>query len=107
MEKVWGAPEIFVRSRISANSSSISRKSETHCKTPEPASASPWAMASISSRAAPMVGVRSPSAVRWTMVRVVEKPSAPALIASAVIARIWAASSAVAGSRFAPRSPIT
>ena len=37
----------------------------------------------------------------------VEKPMAPARIASVASARIWRMSSSVAGSRFAPRSPMT
>jgi hypothetical protein len=51
--------------------------------------------------------VKSPVDVRWFSVREVEKPSAPALTASAASAAIALLSSSVAGSRRAPRSPIT
>ncbi len=43
----------------------------------------------------------------WAIVREVEKPSAPASMASWTIVRIWSMSSGVAGSLRAPRSPIT
>ena len=43
---------------------------------------------------------------RWPIVRDVEKPSAPASTASCTMRAIAAMSSGVAGSFFAPRSPI-
>jgi len=52
-------------------------------------------------------GTGSPSTARCTSVREVEKPSAPASIPARTIAAIAAMSSRVAGSFFAPRSPIT
>jgi len=44
---------------------------------------------------------------RWANVREVEKPMAPASMASLTIAAIASMSSGVAGSFLAPRSPIT
>ncbi len=44
---------------------------------------------------------------RWAMVREVENPSAPALIASRTISRMASMSAGVAGSFLAPRSPMT
>ena len=51
--------------------------------------------------------VGRPSLSRWFNVRDVEKPSAPASAAAFAISAIRAISSGVAGSRLAPRSPIT
>ena len=64
-------------------------------------------MASSSSGAASVPGTSSPSFERCSGVRLVEKPSAPARSASSTSSAIWRASSAVAGSLAAPRSPIT
>ena len=65
------------------------------------------AMPTSSSASAVSVGVNSPRLVRWLSVRDVVKPSAPASMPSAASAAIGAMSSGVAGSRRAPRSPIT
>ena len=75
--------------------------------TPRPASFMPSAMPRSSASEARSEGVGSPFTVRWLSVREVEKPSAPARMASAVSARISATSSAVASSSFAARSPMT
>ena len=94
--------------RISSNSPSVSgQKSEISSTTPWPASATPWAMASSSSAPARRDGVGSPVAVRWLSVRDVENPIAPAAMASVARLRMAAASSAVASSRRAARSPMT
>ena len=65
------------------------------------------AMPTSSSRAAVSVGVGSPRLVRWLRVREVVKPRAPASTPSAASRPISAISSAVAGSRSAPRWPMT
>ena len=75
--------------------------------TPCPASAMPRAMAPSSGAVACSDGVGSPRAVRWLRVREVEKPIAPARMASAVSRRMAAASESVAASRRVARSPIT
>ena len=75
--------------------------------TPWPASATPSAIASSSSARARSDGVGSPVAVRWFSVRDVENPMAPARMASVARLRMAAASSAVASSRRAARSPMT
>ena len=64
-------------------------------------------MPNSSSSAANVPGTGSPSMARWASVRDVEKPRAPAAIASLTIAFIASMSSGVAGSLRAPRSPIT
>ena len=64
-------------------------------------------MASSSSVLARSDGVGSPLAVRWFSVREVEKPTAPARMASVARLRMAAASSGVASSRRAARSPMT
>ncbi len=64
-------------------------------------------MASSSSVAARSDGVGSPLAVRWFSVRDVENPMAPARMASVASMRMAAASSSVASSRRAARSPMT
>ena len=69
--------------------------------TPVPASFMPSAMPISSASEARSDGVGSPFTVRWLSVREVEKPSAPARIASAVSARICAISSGVASSSLA------
>jgi hypothetical protein len=65
------------------------------------------AMPISSSASAVRVGVGSPLLVRWLSVREVVKPSAPAATAWAASSAMAAMSSAVAGSRAAPRSPMT
>ena len=60
-----------------------------------------------SSSAAVKVGVGWPSEVRWLRVREVEKPRAPASMARFARAAMAAMSAGLAGSRFAPRSPMT
>ena len=62
--------------------------------------------ANSSSSAANVPGTGRPSMARWPSVRDVEKPSAPASIASCTMAAIAAISSGLAGSLAAPRSPI-
>ena len=67
----------------------------------------PMAMAISSSSLAVKVAIGSPSLVRWLRVREVPKPIAPASMASLAKRRISAMSCAVAGSRSAPRWPMT
>ncbi len=94
--------------RINSNSPSVSgQKSEMISITPWPASATPSAIASSSSERARRDGVGSPVDVRWLSVRELEKPMAPARMASAANVRMAAVSSSVASSSRAPRSPIT
>ena len=64
-------------------------------------------MPNSSSSAANVPGTSSPSMARCPMVREVEKPRAPARMASSTMARIASMSSAVAASLRAPRSPMT
>ncbi len=64
-------------------------------------------MPNSSSSAANVPGTGSPVIARCAIVREVEKPSAPAATPSFTSAAIAAMSSGVAGSFFAPRSPIT
>ena len=90
-----------------ANSSSTSSKSEITCIQPLPMSRSAPAIAASSASAASSVGIERPSNVLWFSVREVEKPRAPALIPSAASRAISARSCSVAGSRSAPRSPMT
>ena len=101
-----GRPDASTMRRMIANSASRSRKSDTTSSTP-PASPITVAMPTSSSAAAVSVGVGSPRLVRWLVVRDVVKPSAPAATPSRTMRPIAAISSAVAGSRCAPRSPIT
>ena len=90
-----------------ANSASTSSKSVTSCKVPKPMLPRPFAIAVSSLSAAPRLGVGCPSLLRCKIVREVVKPSAPALTASAARRAISALSCSVAGSRAAPRSPMT
>ena len=60
-----------------------------------------------SSSCARSVGVKSPFSVLWLMVRLVEKPKAPARTASATMARIAAMSAWLAFSSASARSPMT
>ena len=74
---------------------------------PRPSFPSSRQMPKISSSLACVPGTTSPSIARCISVRDIEKPSAPASIASRTIAAISRTSAALAGSFFAPRSPIT
>ena len=104
-----GRPDaVSSRSIISNSLSGLGvLKSEMNSMTPRPASFMPSAMPRSSASEARSEGVGSPFTVRWLSVREVEKPSAPARMASAVSTRISATSSAVASSSFAARSPMT
>ncbi len=94
--------------RMSSNSPSVSgQKSEINSTTPWPASATPQGVASSSSAPARRDRVGAPVAVRWFSVRDVKDPIAPARMASVARLRMAAASSAVASSRRAARSPMT
>ena len=64
-------------------------------------------MPNSSSSAANVPGTGSPSIAMCAIVRLVEKPSAPASMPSRTMRAIASMSSGVAGSFFAPRSPIT
>ena len=64
-------------------------------------------MPNSSSSAANVPGTGSPSIAVWAIVRDVEKPSAPASMASRTSSVMRSMSSGVAGSLRAPRSPIT
>ena len=64
-------------------------------------------MPNSSSSAANVPGTGSPSIAMCAIVRLVEKPSAPASMPSRTMRAIASMSSAVAGSFLAPRSPIT
>ena len=102
-----GRPEASTSRRIRPNSAWGSAKSETNCSTPRPAAFSPRAIPISSSSAAVRVGVGWPSEVRWLRVREVEKPRAPASMARFARADMAAISAGLAGSRLAPRSPMT
>ena len=90
-----GRPETSTMRRNSSNSCSRSTKSDTTSNTPRPASRMPRAMPSSSASVAVRLGVKSPSRVRWFLVRDVVKPSAPASSASRVSSAIASTSSAV------------
>ena len=60
-----------------------------------------------SSSPAVRVGVGAPSLVLWLRVREVVKPNAPASTAPFAMAAMAAMSASLAGSRLAPRSPMT
>jgi hypothetical protein len=64
------------------------------------------AMPVSSSSCARKVGVKSPFRVLWLMVRLVEKPKAPARTASATRARMAAMSPWFAGSSASARLPM-
>ena len=95
------------RSMSNSDLVSGSVQSETNSMKPEPASFRPMAMPASSSSLARSVGVYSPVRLLWLMVREVEKPKAPARMASAAIRRIWAMSASVAFSCRMARSPMT
>ena len=83
-ESERGRPDLTTMLRINSNSPSVSgQKSEMISITPWPASATPSAIASSSSARARNDGVGSPVDVRWLSVRELEKPMAPARMASA------------------------
>ena len=65
------------------------------------------AIANSSSREAVVPGTGRPSSARWRGVREVEKPSAPARIASPTTRAMAVTSASVAGSLAAPRSSMT
>ncbi len=73
---------------------------------PVPSSPSTRPMPKSSSSAANVPGTGSPSTAVCTVVREVEKPSAPAWIAARTTSAMAAMSSGVAGSLRAPRSPM-
>ena len=102
-----GRPDASAMPSTLATSSRGSVKSDTTWSTPLPTAPSPSAMPASSLAAAVKVGVQSPRLVRWLRVRDVVKPMAPASIASPARRAISAISSSVAGSRAAPRSPMT
>jgi len=109
IEKLAGRPLSRVRrDRRSISSSKLRPVSpNTACSTPRPPSPNAIAIASSSVSAAWKVGIASPCPVLWMTSREVAKPSAPASIASRTTPCILARSSAVAGSRSAPRWPMT
>ena len=94
-------------SRSGAARSSPIAPAGASSKTPAPNDLSACPIPKISSSAANVPGTGSPSTARCTMVREVEKPSAPAAIPSLTSAAMVAMSSGVAGSLREPRSPIT
>ena len=102
-----GRPEDAAMSRKMANSAAGSSKSEITCRTPVPRAPRADAMPTSSSAAAVRLGVCSPRLDLWLTVREVVNPRAPARTASLAKAAMAAMSSAVAGSRLAPRSPMT
>ncbi len=106
-ENESGRPDSSAIRRKIANSASTSAKSETTWSTPRPVVPIARAMPTSSSALAVRVGVNSPRLVRWFNVRDVVKPSAPCSIAARASVAISSMSSPVAGSRCAPRSPIT
>ncbi len=81
--------------------------SSTIWNTPRPFARSVAASAISSSSVASSVGMCLPSLERWNSVREVAMPIAPASSASPSSSHMRAMSAGVAGSRFAPRSPIT
>jgi len=74
---------------------------------PAPVDARARPMPTSSSGEAVVPAANSPSLARWMIVRVVEKPTAPASIASRTRDAIAAISSGVASALAPPRSPIT
>ena len=94
--------------RRSTAQSPGSKKSALHSSTPAPARLSPRAMPPSSASPALRLGVGRPSAALCLWVREVEKPRAPAAMASAVNRPISSISAAVGAAAWsAPRSPIT
>ena len=81
--------------------------SEAISNTPLPPSAMAWPMPISSSALAKVPGTTSPSLVRCSMVREVEKPRAPDFMASRTMSDMAVMSSGVAFSLRAPRSPMT
>ena len=87
--------------------SGTSAWSGANWNTPCPTLAMASPMAISSSESASVPGTSSPDLDRWSGVRLVENPSAPARSASSTSLAIDSRSSAVASSLSAPRSPIT
>ena len=103
-----GRPHASTTRRSMANSALWSgAHSETISSKPVPASRRPMAMPVSSSSCARSVGVGSPLRVLWLRLREVEKPNAPACIASRAISRICAMSPWLAFSSAMARSPMT
>ena len=102
-----GRPDERTMDLSKSNSASRSSKSEIISITPPPTACSALAIPTSSSYSACRVGVGSPLTLRWLRVRELVKPSAPARMACSVRRRISTTSAAVAGSRSAPRWPIT
>ena len=94
-------------SRSGAARSSPSAPAGASSKMPVPSSPSARPMPNSSSSAANVPGTGSPSIAMCAIVRDVDTPSAPASIASRTMTAIASMSASVAGSFFAPRSPIT
>jgi hypothetical protein len=104
-------------SAIQASSASGSTMSLASSNTPGTAADPPGRRGPAGDRERPMPisssgdavvpAASSPSLARWMTVRVVEKPTAPAAIASRRRAAMAAISSAVASALAPPRSPIT
>ena len=90
-----------------APSASAGNTSGAISKIPPPPASSAAAIAFISSMSANVPGTGSPSRALWAIVRLVEKPTAPASRASRTMRAISRRSSSVAFSLRAPRSPIT
>ena len=107
IEMVMGRPDSLASRRNRPISPIWSSKSDTICSQPAPVSRMAWAIAVSSASSARKVGMLRPSAARWFNVREVEKPSAPARRPSVVSSAMRRRSASVAGSRLAPRSPIT
>ena len=107
--KLSGLPErsaSSTSSRIRSGTASTEGNSWMTWSTPLPARATPDAIMCSSRSAASKLGVGSPSAVLWLTLREVEKPTAPASMASCARFRIRSMSASVAGSRAIPRLPI-
>ena len=95
------------RASTSRIHSESSMKPPASSKTPPPASSMPCAIAASSGYFANVPGINSPSFVRCTIAREVEKPSAPASIPSRTSRLMCASSSSFGSTSSAPRSPIT
>ncbi len=111
--KLTGTPVSAARRRIQSTSwrgatmSSPAVPIGDSSKTARPPAATARPSPNSSSSAAKVPGTGSPSMARWANVREVEKPRAPASMASRTMSAMASMSSAVAGSLAAPRSPIT
>jgi hypothetical protein len=105
--KVTGRPVSREILAIQANSPSGSNMSLATSKTPAPASPMARPTPISSSADAVVPAASSPSLARWSSVRVVENPTAPASMASRTSAAIRSISSGVASALWPPRSPMT